>query len=61
LILMLYRHRRTLDVSVWQDLREENQEPEEEEPLPTPPKVVPPPHLSPAGIEPKHKQETSHV
>ncbi len=64
LILMLYRQRRTLDVSVWQDLREEDQEPttdETEEPLPILPQPPPLPHLPPAGLEPKHKQETSHV
>ncbi len=62
LILMLYRKRGTLDVSVWQDLREADQErTEDEEPLPT--QVLPPPspHLPSAGVEPKHKQETSHV
>ncbi len=62
LILMLYRNRRTLDVSVWKELGEEDLEVEQdEEPLPTPPQPAPPPHLPPAGIEPKHKQETSHV
>ena len=35
LILMLYRQRRSLDVSLWQDLREPGQEPAvDEEPLP---------------------------
>src|SRR5438094_10359214 len=62
LILMLYRTRRTLDVSVWQDLREPGQEPTvDEEPLP--PSAVPEslPRLTPAGVEPPQPQETSHV
>jgi NADH-quinone oxidoreductase subunit K len=62
LILMLYKGRRTLDVSDWQDLREPGQEETvDEEPLP--PSPVPPlvPHLTPAGREPAHREETSHV
>src|SRR5215468_4612581 len=52
LILMLYRRRGSLDVSLWQELREPGQEPtkDEEEPLPPPP-----------GIEPPAREETSHV
>jgi NADH-quinone oxidoreductase subunit K len=54
LILVLYRSRRTLDVSVWQDLREEGQEPiVDDEPLPAPtekPLAFPP--LTPAGLLP---------
>ena len=62
LILMLYRSRRSLDVSVWQDLREPDQEPVvDEEPLPPPPREEPLPRLTPAGPEPAHRQETSHV
>lgn len=62
LILMLYRKRRSLDVSVWQDLREADQEPtEDEEPLPLPDRVDDLPRLPHAGLEPKHKEETSHV
>ena len=62
LILTLYRSRRTLDVSVWQELREPGQEPTlDEEPLPPPPSEPPLPHLTPAGVEPKHPQEASHV
>ena len=62
LVLMLYKSRKTLDVSVWQDLREADLDPIEEdeaaaargagEPLPT---------LTPAGPEPVHRQEASHV
>jgi NADH-quinone oxidoreductase subunit K len=50
LILMLYRGRRTLDVSVWQDLREAGMEPivDEESPEPPPPPKEFP-QLTPAG------------
>src|SRR5712692_1903348 len=42
LILMLYKTRRTLDVSVWQELREPDQDPTvDEEPLPPPPAEPP--------------------
>src|SRR5713101_7312397 len=62
LILMLYRTRRTLDVSVWQELREPGQEPTfDEEPLPPLPAEPPLPRLTPAGVEPHHPQEASHV
>jgi NADH-quinone oxidoreductase subunit K len=62
LILVLYRTRRSLDVSLWQDLREPGQEPTvDEEPLPPPPAEPPLPKLTPAGVEPRHPQETSHV
>src|SRR6516162_1518255 len=62
LILMLYRARRSLDVSVWQDLREPGQEPTvDEEPLPPPPPEAPLPKLPPAGLEPRQPEETTHV
>jgi NADH-quinone oxidoreductase subunit K len=62
LILMLYRSRRSLDVSLWQDLREPGQEPTvDEEPLPPPPPEEPLPKLPPAGVEPPHPEETSRV
>jgi NADH-quinone oxidoreductase subunit K len=62
LILILYRNRHSLDVSLWQDLREANQDATtDEEPLPEPPPPPPLPHLTPAGPEPPHRQETSHV
>ena len=60
LVLVLYRRRDSLDVSLWQDLRESDQpaildEPEQaaapREPLPTWPK------LPPAGVEPSHTKE----
>ena len=63
LILMLFRRRKSLDVSLWQDLREPDLEPiVDEEPLPAPPEPVELPHLTPAGPEPEHpREETSHV
>ena len=63
LILMLYRRRGSLDVSLWQELREPGQEPAlDEEPLPAPAPEEPQPHLTPAGVEPQHREETpSHV
>jgi NADH-quinone oxidoreductase subunit K len=62
LILALYRSRKSLDVSLWQDLREADQEPiVDEEPLPEPPPEEPLPHLTPAGPEPARQEESSHV
>ena len=62
LILGLYKRRHSLDVSLWQELREEGQEPAvDEEPLPPPPQEAPLPHLTTAGGEPQHREETSHV
>lgn len=62
LILMLFRSRNSLDVSLWQELREPGQEPAiDEEPLPPQPREAPLPHLTPAGPEPKHREEPSHV
>jgi NADH-quinone oxidoreductase subunit K len=53
LILALYRRRKSLDVSLWQELREPELEPiEDEVPLPPPPIEEPLPHLPPAGREP---------
>jgi NADH-quinone oxidoreductase subunit K len=62
LILILYRTRHSLDVSVWQDLREPGQEPTvDDEPLRPPPPEKPLPHLPPAGPEPPQPREPSHV
>jgi len=62
LILILYRKKHSLDVSLWQDLREPGQEPiVDEEPLPPLPVPKPLPHLTPAGPRPHEEQETSHV
>jgi NADH-quinone oxidoreductase subunit K len=58
LILMLYRSKRSLDVSLWQELREPGQPPvTDEEPLPPPPPPPPLPKLTPAGVEPPRKVE----
>ncbi len=63
LILVLFRNRRSLDVSLWQDLREPDVEETNdlEEPLPEPPAPAPLPRLTPAGPEPVRSEETSHV
>jgi NADH-quinone oxidoreductase subunit K len=64
LILMLYRARKSLDVSLWQDLREPDQDPVvDEEPLPPPPPPERWPTLTPAGPAPAtpQQEETSHV
>src|SRR5207248_1199885 len=62
LILMLYKQRGSLDVSLWQDLREAGQEENvDEEPLPPKPVEEPMPTLTPSGLEPAHKEETTHV
>jgi NADH-quinone oxidoreductase subunit K len=63
LFLTLYRSRKSLDVSLWQELREPDQEETvDEEPLPQPGKPVSYPTLTPSGLEPPHRQEeTSHV
>ncbi len=63
LILMLYRRTKSLDVSLWQDLREAGEEAiVDEEPLPSPAPAPPLPHLPAAGPEPAHKrEEVSHV
>jgi NADH-quinone oxidoreductase subunit K len=62
LILMLYRSRRSLDVSLWQDLREPGQEATvDSEPLPPLQPLPPLPTLTPSGLEPEHEEETSHV
>ncbi len=62
LILMLYRRKRSLDVSAWQELREAGQEPAlDEEPLPPGPREAPLPRLTPSGIEPPHRREETHV
>ncbi len=62
LFLVLFRYRRSLDVSLWQDLREPDQEATvDDESLPEAPKEEPMPRLTPAGHEPKRPQETSPV
>jgi NADH-quinone oxidoreductase subunit K len=62
LILMLFKRRGSLDVSLWQELREAGQEENvDEEPLPPSPAEEPMPTLTPSGQEPRHEQETTHV
>jgi NADH-quinone oxidoreductase subunit K len=62
LILMLFRARRSLDVSLWQDLREPGEEPTlDEEPLPPAEKPAPLPTLTPSGLQPPQRPEKSHV
>src|SRR5262249_58372943 len=62
LILMLYRSRHSLDVSLWQELREPGQEATvDEEPLPPPAAEPPLPTLTPSRVEPPHPQEVRHV
>jgi NADH-quinone oxidoreductase subunit K len=62
LILKLYRSKKTLDISLWQELREPGQPPViDEEPLQPPPAEPAYPTLPPAGVEPPQPAETSHV
>ena len=57
LILMLYRNKHSLDVSLWQELREPDQPPMvDEEPLPPPPPPPPLPKLTPSGVEPPRRE-----
>src|SRR3954452_22110765 len=57
LILMLYQRKQSLDVSLWQELREPGWEPaEDEEPLPPAPPEPPMPRLTPTGKEPAHAE-----
>jgi NADH-quinone oxidoreductase subunit K len=62
LILMLFRRRKSLDVSLWQELREPDQEPivDEQRLLPAaPPEEYP--HLTPSGVQPPVTEETKEV
>ena len=62
LILMLYRRKGSLDVSLWQGLHEKGWEPaEDDEALLEPPAGPQQPQLVPAGKEPPHKGGISHV
>lgn len=63
LIVTLYRARRSLDVSLWQDLREAGQEPTlDTEPLPPPAEEEPMPTLTPSGLQPPGRRpEDSYV
>ena len=59
LVLMLYRRTRSLDISLWQSLREAGvEETRDTEPLPPAPAEAPMPTLQPAGLEPaRHRDE----
>jgi NADH-quinone oxidoreductase subunit K len=62
LILILFNRRSSLDVTLWQDLREEGQPPDvelvdEAEPVEPEPGPESYPHLTPAGIEPPHPSQ----
>jgi NADH-quinone oxidoreductase subunit K len=62
LILVLYRSSGSLDISLWQELREPEQDATlDEEPLPPSLPDEPLPRLTPAGREPRQPEETSHV
>jgi NADH-quinone oxidoreductase subunit K len=62
LVVVLYHAKRSLDVSLWQDLREPGQEPTVDvQPLEPEPAIPPLPKLTPAGIEPPQPKGTSHV
>lgn len=61
LILVLYARRESLDVSLWQEIRDPGQpptldRPEEAEPVEAVPGPESYPHLTPAGLEPAHPQ-----
>lgn len=62
LILMLYRTRRSLDVSVWQDLREPGLEPTIDLDKPAKHLIADDaPKLTPAGVAPPREREDSYV
>ena len=62
LFLTLYRRKRSLDVSLWQDLREAGvDETRDDEPLPAEPKEEPLPTLPPAGTLPARAEERQYV
>jgi NADH-quinone oxidoreductase subunit K len=62
LVLMLYRSRRSLDVSMWQDLREAGQEPTvDADPLPPLAAEAPLPQLPIAGQQPERNRESGRA
>jgi NADH-quinone oxidoreductase subunit K len=64
MIVMLFRSKKTLDVSLWQDLREPGQEAiVDADPTPAPTVPAGDPKLVPAGAEPPNTKtrEMSHV
>jgi NADH-quinone oxidoreductase subunit K len=57
LFLMLHRRAGSLDVSLWQTLREPGVDATTDpEPLPPEPKAEPLPHLPPAGVQPGREE-----
>lgn len=63
LIVILYRAKNTLDVSKWQDLREEDLEPNEDQEilLVDSYQIQPMPSLPVAGHRPAKEEDASHV
>ena len=64
LILMLFKRRHSLDISLWQELREADVEEttDDDDPMPLVPAERPDPVLTPSGSEPANRpQEVSHV
>lgn len=62
LILAMYRTSSSLDVSLWQDLREEDlDQVTDDEPLPLAPATPPLPQLPIAGIAPARPEEPNRV
>jgi NADH-quinone oxidoreductase subunit K len=61
MILMLFRRRASLDIALWQDLREANLRPLADRGLVEPPPEAPPdwPKLTPAGPEPHVPREAT--
>jgi NADH-quinone oxidoreductase subunit K len=61
-ILTLYRRKKTLDISVWQAIREQGMPPTVDiEPFPEAPAEEPMPRLPVAGIEPAPAEERTHA
>jgi NADH-quinone oxidoreductase subunit K len=62
MILMLYRQKKSLDVSLWQTLREDSLPATvDTEPFPEQEKEPEFPKLTPAGLEPTRPEEVIHV
>lgn len=62
LFLSLYRSRKSLDVSVWQEIREQGLEPmTDDEPFPPAQPAEPLPKLPVAGLEPGQTEERTRV
>lgn len=62
LFLSLYRSKKSLDVSVWQDICEQGvEQPVDDEPFPPAAAEEPMPTLPIAGLEPTRTEERTHV